>query len=89
MWHQKIINLNIGTGKGTSVLELVKIFERINNVKIPYVFVKRRKGDSAEIVADNSLAKKLINFSAKRSLSEMCRDGWNWYLKNPYGYRKN
>jgi len=85
----KVINLNIGTGKGTSVLELVKIFERINNVKIPYVFVKRRKGDSAEVVADNSLAKKLIKFSAKRSLSEMCRDGWKWHLKNPHGYRKN
>ena len=61
----KLINVNIGTGKGTSVIELVKTFEMINNVKVPYVFVKRRKADLVEIVADNSLAKKLINFSAK------------------------
>ncbi len=85
----KLININLGTGKGTSVLELVDIFQRVNNVKIPLVFVERRKGDAAEVVADNSLATKIINFSPKRSLSEMCRDGWHWYLKNPKGYRNN
>ena len=87
--QQKFISINLGTGKGTSVLELIKIFERVNNVKIPYIFSKRREGDAAEVVADNSLANEVINFCAKKSLSEMCRDGWQWYLKNPDGYRKN
>ena len=85
----KLFSINLGTGKGTSVLELIEIFEKINNVEIPYIFSKRRDGDASEVVADNSLAINLINFCAKRSLSEMCRDGWQWYLKNPEGYRKN
>ena len=87
--QRKFISVNLGTGKGTSVLELIEIFEMVNNVKIPYVFSRRREGDAAEVVADNTLANKLINFCAKKSLSEMCRDGWQWYLKNPDGYRKN
>ena len=85
----KLININLGTGKGTSVLELIEIFENVNDVKIPYIFSKRREGDASEVVADNSLAMNLINFSAKRSLSQMCRDGWQWYLKNPEGFRKS
>ena len=81
--NNKIINLNIGTGKGTSVLELVKTFEKINKLKIPYTFAKRRSGDVPCVVADNSLSLKLLKWQPKRTVEEMCRDGWLWRCKNP------
>ena len=82
----QILNLNIGTGKGTSVLELIKTFQEVNNVKIRYSFAERRKGDIAFIVADNSLAKSILNWEPKRNIEEICRSGWKWQLKNPEGY---
>ena len=85
----KLINLNIGTGKGTSVLELIRTFEEVNSIKIPFIIHGRRNGDSAYVVADNSLSHEILNWKPKRSLVEMCRDGWNWQKKNPLGYRKN
>tara|TARA_Y100001978_G_C23548295_1_gene363210 strand:- start:104 stop:790 length:687 start_codon:yes stop_codon:yes gene_type:complete len=83
----QLISLNLGTGKGTTVLELVNTFQNINNIKIPYVITKRREGDVARIVADNQLAKKLINWRPKRNIKLMCKDGWNWKNKNPNGYQ--
>ena len=74
------INLNLGTGKGTSVLELIKTFENSNKVTVPFVISKRRLGDVSYTVADNNLAKKLLNWHPKKSLSEMCVDGWRWKL---------
>ena len=82
----EFLNLNIGTGIGTSVLELVRTFEKINNVKIPFVFDKRRLGDSSFVVADNSLLTSKINFKHFRTIEEMCRDGWRWKQLNPEGY---
>ena len=82
----QILTLNLGTGKGTSVLELIKSFEKVNDVKIPFSFVDRRVGDNAFVVADNSLAKSILNWSPKRNIVDICRDGWNWQLKNPNGY---
>ncbi len=76
----KILNLNLGTGKGTSVLELVNTFEKVNNVKVPYDFVSRRPGDVACVVANNSKATSTLDWYPKRSISEMCRDGWEWEL---------
>ena len=84
--NSKIINLNIGTGKGTSVLELVKAFEKINKVIIPYTFVNRRNGDAPFVVADNSAALKLLDWEPKKTIEEMCKDGWLWQCKNPDGY---
>ena len=81
-----LLNLNIGTGKGTSILELVKAFERVNNVKINYVFNKRRVGDNPFLVADNSLAKRILNWEPKNTIEDMCRDGWKWKIINPKGY---
>ena len=78
----QIINLNLGTGKGTSVLELVKTFEKINNVKVPYVFTNRREGDVGNLVADNSLATSILNWQPKRNLNEMCAHGWRWQLNS-------
>ena len=73
------LNLNIGTGKGTSVLELINTFENINGVKVPYVFGQRREGDFGSVVADNSLAKTLLNWEPQKNLEDMCRDGWDWF----------
>ena len=84
--NDSFLQLNLGTGKGTSVLELVKLFEQVNNVKVPYIFVERRKGDYPYVVADNSLAISKINFTPKRSLKNMCEDEWKWRKLNPKGY---
>ena len=81
----KFIKINLGTGFGTSVLQLVKTFEKVNNLKIPFRYVSRRQGDVSYLVADNSLAKSKLNWIPKRDLSKMCSDGWKWYIKN----RKN
>ncbi len=74
------ININIGTGKGTTVLELVETFIEINKCKIPYIFVKRRPGDAPFSVADNSKALKLLEWKPKRSIKEICEDAWKWNL---------
>lgn len=68
---------NLGTGKGTSVLQLVNEFSRVNNVEIPYIITKRRSGDIACCFADCSKAEREIGFKAKYSISEMCRDSLN------------
>tara|TARA_B100000161_G_C33557799_1_gene419041 strand:- start:2416 stop:3474 length:1059 start_codon:yes stop_codon:yes gene_type:complete len=82
----QILSMNLGTGSGTSVLELISVFEKINGVKIPYHFSKRREGDNAFVVADNNLAKSILNWEPRMSIQEMCRDGYLWQIKNPNGY---
>ena len=84
----QIITVNLGTGKGTSVLELIKVFEKVNKVKIPYIFADRRPGDNAFVVADNLLASSILNFKPIRNIYDICRDGWNWQLKNPNGFNE-
>ncbi len=79
-------SINLGTGIGTSVLELVNTFQETNKVKIPYEFIERRSGDLAKVVADNSLATKILKWTPKRTIKEMCEDGWRWQLLNPKGY---
>ena len=78
----QILILNLGTGLGTSVLELIHTFQKVNNIRVPYELKGRRDGDSAIVVADNALAKSLLNWRPKRNLEDMCRDGWNWQLKS-------
>lgn len=84
-----LVTYNLGTGNGSSVLEIVSAFESASKQKIPYALVERRPGDIAECWADASLAAKDLGWKAKRGLEEMMRDTWNWQLKNPSGYRKN
>ena len=79
-------NLNIGTGKGTSVLKLLKTFEKVNKVKVPYCFCERRKGDVPFLVAENSLLRSRFNIFPKRNIEIMCKDAWRWKLLNPEGY---
>ena len=78
----QIINLNLGTGNGTSVIELVKTFEKVNKVHIPYIFCERRKGDKGFVVANNKMAISLLKWKPTKSLEEMCIDGWNLYSNN-------
>ncbi len=69
---------NLGTGQGTSVLQLVVAFEQVNNIEVPYEIVDRRPGDIAECYADVSKAKRELNWTAKRGIAEMCRDAWRF-----------
>ena len=78
---------NLGTGKGYSVLEIVKAFEKASGVKIPYVIDPRRPGDIAANYADPSKAERELGWKAQFGIEEMCRDSWNWQSKNPNGYR--
>ena len=73
-------NINLGSGNGFSVLELIKVFEKINKVKIPYSMALRRKGDPCYLVADISLAKKILKWIPQFSIEDMCASGWNWEL---------
>ncbi|MBN9672255.1 UDP-glucose 4-epimerase GalE [Roseibium aggregatum] len=78
--------VNLGTGTGYSVLEMVRAFERASNKEIRYSFAPRRDGDVAECFAHTAMAEKLLNWKAERDLDAMCRDTWNWVCKNPRGY---
>lgn len=69
---------NLGTGRGTSVLELLKAFEKANDVKVPYKIIERRPGDVAECYADTSKAKDKLGWVAKRDITDMCKDAWNF-----------
>ena len=84
--NSRLLTLNLGTGKGNSVLQLIKIFEEVNSISIPYHLSPRREGDIEYSVADNSLAKRILNWSPKKDLRDMCKDSWNWVSNNPNGY---
>ena len=83
-----LVIYNLGTGKGTSVLELVNAFEKVNNIKIPYVICPRRPGDVDENYADASKAYREMNFKTSLTIEDACRDSWNWQKNNPNGYDK-
>ena len=80
--------VNLGTGRGISVLEAVSAFERASGRPIPFERVARRAGDVAECYADPTLAQKLLGWKARCSLDDMCRDAWRWQSMNPHGYRE-
>ena len=79
------IPVNLGTGKGSSVLDVVAAYERACGKSIPVEITQRRSGDIAVSYADTSLAKKLFNWEAKMTVDDMCRDSWNFTLNNPDG----
>ncbi len=80
------ITVNLGTGRGYSVLEVVQAFERASGRPVPYDIVPRRPGDVAACYADPSLALQRLGWQARRDLDEMCRDSWRWQQANPRGY---
>ena len=76
--HKGTEIFNLGTGKGTSVLELVHAFEQANGIKIPYRMAERRAGDIATCYAGTEKAARMLNWRAEKTLQDMCRDGWRW-----------
>lgn len=78
--------INLGTGKAVSVLDLIRSFESINNVSIPFEVVERRNGDLPEIWASTEKAKTILGWTSKRGIDEMVRDSWSWQFSNPNGY---
>ncbi len=77
---------NLGTGTGYSVLDMVKSFESVNNVAVPYVITDRRPGDIATCYADPAKSAEKLGWKAEKNLDDMCRDSWNWQKNNPTGY---
>jgi UDP-glucose 4-epimerase len=82
----QLLSLNLGSGQGHSVLEVVRAFELASGRSVPYTVVERRDGDAASTVADPRLATERLSWSTRRSLEEMCRNGWAWQQANPEGY---
>lgn len=80
--------VNLGTGTGYSVLDIVKAFEKVNNVEIPYAIKPRRSGDIAECYADPTKAFEKLGWKAEKTLEDMCRDSWRWQKQNPKGYEE-
>ena len=81
-----LLIVNLGTGKGYSVLDMVKAFEKVTGKPIPYKILPRRPGDIDECYADPSYAEKVLGFKATKNLEDMCRDAMKWQTQNPNGY---
>lgn len=86
---KKVHIYNLGSGVGTSVLELIKTFEVENKIQIPYKIVPRRAGDVAICFANADKALNELNWKKTKTIADMCRDTWNWQSKNPNGYRQS
>ncbi len=81
-----IVTCNLGTGRGYSVLQVIKAFEKASGKTVPYDLVARRPGDIAECYADPAFALQQLGWQAERGLDDMCRDSWRWQSQNPNGY---
>ena len=85
--NQTPLIVNLGTGKGYSVLDMVKAFEKASGKKVPYKIVNRRSGDIAKCYANPSFAKEVLEWDAKKTIDDMCIDSWKWQSNNPDGYK--
>jgi UDP-glucose 4-epimerase len=85
--HPGFMPINLGTGRGTSVLEMVRAFESAAGRPIPYAIAGRRDGDVAACWADPGRAQQLLGWTATRTIEQACADGWRWQMDNPHGYR--
>ena len=83
-----VYTYNLGTGKGYSVLDVIRAFEKACGKKLPYAIKPRRAGDIAACYADASKATKELGWTAELGIDEMCSSSWNWQKKNPEGYRR-
>jgi UDP-glucose 4-epimerase len=81
-----LLTVNLGTGRGVSVLQLVEAFEQASSRVIPYEITDRRPGDVAECWADTRLAESKLAWKSSRDLQQMCEDSWRWQSMNPQGY---
>ncbi len=84
--HSGCEAINVGSGQGSSVLDLVEAFKSASGRDIPYEVVARRAGDIAEFYADPTKAHKILGWKTERNLSDMCKSAWNWQSRNPKGY---
>lgn len=84
--HKGVEVFNIGTGTPYSVLDIINTFEKVNGVKVNYEIGHRRAGDLPEVWANVDKANNILGWKAERTLEDMCRDAWNWQVKNPNGY---
>ena len=82
-----LITVNLGTGNGSSVLDIVRTFESVSGRSIPYEIRERRAGDVAACYADPTFAKDVLGWASTRSLEQMCADHWRWQMQNPNGYQ--
>jgi len=82
----KVMTINLGTGQGYSVLDMVKAFGKASNKNIPYKIAPRRAGDIAKCYADPTYAKEILEWNTTKNLDDMCRDSWRWQSQNPNGY---
>ena len=82
-----LVTVNLSTGRGHSVLEMIKAFEAASNKPVPYDIVARRPGDIAACYADPSLAKQLLGWEAGHDIDRMCADTWRWQSMNPLGFQ--
>lgn len=85
--HNGIEAINLGTGTGYSVLDMVKAFSQVNNVAVPYQIAPRRAGDIAVCYAEPTKAKMLLGWQAEKTLDDMVGDSWRWQSANPNGYK--
>ena len=83
----EVMTINLGTGTGYSVLDMVKAFEKASGKEVPYCIAPRRAGDIAKCYADPSYAEKILGWEAKKDIEEMCQDTWRWQSNNPNGYQ--
>jgi len=84
--NEGLVTVNLGTGNGTSVLELIDAFKQASGVTIPYTIVDRRAGDLPEYYADTGYAKMLLGWQTRYDVQRMCEDTWRWQSANPSGY---
>lgn len=82
----RLLTVNLGTGRGISVLEMIHAFEKVTGIAIAHEITGRRPGDVAACFADPALAKEVLDWQAELGLEAMCRDAWNWQFRNPLGY---
>jgi UDP-glucose 4-epimerase len=87
--NEVMVTVNLGTGVGYSVLDVVNAFVKVSGKPVPYEFLPRRAGDVAMNYADASKALSLLGWQATRNLEDMCADTWNWQSNNPNGYAKS
>jgi UDP-glucose 4-epimerase len=88
LWNEapQLLTLNLGSGHGHSVLEVVRAYEQASGRRVPFDMVPRRAGDAAQSVADPAEAERRLGWRVQRDLAAICRDGWNWQNQNPEGY---
>lgn len=86
--NRQLVTVNLGTGRGYSVFDIVRAFEKVSGCNIPYQIVERRQGDVAVSYANPRYAQKLLGWKAECDLIEMCEDTWRWQSKNPDGFSR-